>query len=70
MAITDAEINESQVFKSTKLIDLPVREPKVLGALRPNPFTGLGQTSAYNKEHHLVEVPPATVAEATDDVNG
>jgi hypothetical protein len=67
MAITEAQINESQVFKPTALIDLPVKEPKKVPTPRPNPFTGKGQTDAFAKKHHLVGTPPATVAEATQN---
>ena len=69
MAITDEQINTTQKFKRTALVDLPVKEPKVLGRMTPNPFTGLPLRPGYNAEHHIVEVAPATVADATQDVD-
>ncbi len=66
MAVTSSTVNANSVFKKTKLVDRPVQTMKSAPKIRPNPFTGLGQTDAYNKKHHLVDTPPTTVKEATE----
>jgi hypothetical protein len=64
MAITENDINTTQGFKKTALVDLPVREPRKVPRVRPNPFVQKEKVTAYDRKHHTVIEPPETVAEA------
>lgn len=64
-APTENDVNETQSFRSTQLIDRPVQTFRPSPAIRPNPFTGLGQTDPYNKKHNLVNEAPETMLEAS-----
>jgi hypothetical protein len=66
MALSGTDVNTTQKFGKTKLIDKPLQTYKASPKVRPNPFTGKGQTDAYAKKHHLSSTPPTTVAEATE----
>jgi hypothetical protein len=66
MAITSNDVNTKKLFKSTPLIDKPVPTFKAAPAVKPNPFTGLPQTDAYKRDHHIVDAAPNTVLEATE----
>lgn len=65
MAITSTDVNETQKFRSTPLIDKPVPTFRPSPKVRPNPFTGLPQVGTYEREHNVVNEPPDTVLEAT-----
>lgn len=66
MALTGTDVNETQAFKQTALIDQPVPTFKASPKIVPNPFTGLPQRDAYAREHHIVNEPGVdTVLEAT-----
>lgn len=65
MAITSNDVNTKKLFKSTPLIDKPVQTFKSAPAVHPNPFTGLPQTDAYKRAHHIVDEAPDTVLEGT-----
>jgi hypothetical protein len=66
MAITPTTVNSSKGFKKTKLIDRPVQSFKSAPNIKPNPYTGKGQTDAYARKHHLSATPPTTVLAATE----
>ena len=66
MAKTATDVNETQLFRRTALIDLPVQTFRSAPKVKPNPFTGLPQTDPYKREHHLVDAAPETVKEATE----
>jgi hypothetical protein len=67
--IVENDVKTTQAFRKTALIDLPVPTFKSSPKVRPNPFTGLPQTDAYAREHHLVEEAPETVLDATKSNN-
>lgn len=64
-APTPTEVNETQSFRSTALIDRPVPTFRPSPKITPNPFTGLPLSPGYDAEHHVVHEAPDTVAEAT-----
>lgn len=64
-APTSNDVNATQGFRRTALIDKPVQTFRSSPKIIPNPFTGLPQRDAYDREHHVVHEPPETVAEAT-----
>ena len=66
MAINQGNVDATEVFKKVPLLDKPVKEMRKVPAPKPNPFTGLGQTDKYARDHHLVGTPPLTVKEATE----
>ena len=66
-APTPTDVNNTQVFKGKAFKPEPYQTFNSAPKVRPNPFTGLGQTDAYAKKHHVVEAPPTTVQEATQD---
>ncbi len=63
---TSADVNATQSFKKTALIDLPVPTFKSAPRVKPNPFTGLPLTGKYDQAHHVVPEAPDTVKEATE----
>jgi hypothetical protein len=64
MAITESQINESQTFDRTPLVDLPVKEPRKVPRVRPNPFVQKEKANAFDRKHHTVVEPPSTVQDA------
>jgi hypothetical protein len=66
MAVSQSDVNASQVFKKVPTVDRPVQTFKTAPKISPNPFTGLGVKDAYAKKHHILPTPPATVKEATE----
>ncbi len=69
MALTENDVNTTQPFKSVKTIDLPVQVAKTAPNRVTNPYTGVPQTNAYARKHHLVNAGPDSVFVASEQTD-